>query len=112
MYKEPRTGLCNICNKSVSIIEVHQRKVHGHVSTLEVIPCVHCYDWFINYQSLNEHIAYHDIERDLRSKCAKKCGPTLYIVVGANTQKLSSTAQCEKPFEKWHLEFASPSADY
>ena len=52
--KETRTGLCNICNKSVSIIEVHQRKVHGHVSNLEVVPCIHCYDWFPNYQSLNE----------------------------------------------------------
>ena len=78
IYKEPRTGPCNICDKSVVVIEMHQRKIHCHILSLDVVPCPHCYDWFLNYQSLNEHMVHHDIERDLRSKGGKKCGPTLY----------------------------------
>ena len=78
IYKGPISKMCNICDRSVSVVKVHQRKVHGHVSNLEVVPCVHCYDWFPNYQSLNEHLAYHDIERDLRSRRGKKVGPVLY----------------------------------
>ena len=77
-YKVPRGVLCNICDKSVSVIEVHQRNVHGHVSSLDIVPCFHCYNWFPNYESLYEHMDYHDIERDLRSRRGQKFGPTLY----------------------------------
>ena len=91
----PRRGQCNICNKSVSVIELHQRKIHGHVSNLDVVPCVHCYDWFPNYQSLNEHMAYHDIERDLRTRRGKKFGPTLYC----NLCKYCCFARTEKRYK-------------
>ena len=77
--KEPRAaGPCNICDKKVSRLEVHQRKIHGHISTLEVVPCEYCCDWFPNIQSLNEHMVYHDIRRDLRNKMTKKFGRSLY----------------------------------
>ena len=59
--------------------KVHNRKVHGHVSTLGVVPCSHCCDWFPNNEVMIEHMSFQDIARDLqRSKLFKNIGTRLY----------------------------------
>ena len=69
---------CTICQKSVCKKEVHNRKVHGHVSTLEVVPCPHCSDWFPSNEVMNEHMSFHDVARDLRSRLSRNLGTRLY----------------------------------
>ena len=75
---EPKHWLvCKICERTVNM-KAHTRQVHGHVSSMEVVPCSHCCDWFLNYDVLKEHMTFHDIERDLRSELGRTQGPFLY----------------------------------
>ena len=75
---EPKHWLvCKICERTVNM-KAHTRQVHGHVSSMEVVPCNHCCDWFLNHDALKEHMTFHDIERDLRSKIGRTQGPFLY----------------------------------
>ena len=75
---EPKHWLvCKICERTVNM-KAHTIQVHGHVSSIEVVPCSYCCDWFLNYDALKDHMTFHDIERDLRSELGRTQGPFLY----------------------------------
>ena len=107
-----KSPMCDICKTTVCNIKVHRRKIHGHVSTLELVPCDHCYDWFPSNEALNEHIPFHDLKKDLLSKSVprqycKLCSYHCYARNGKgnNTATLGSGEKLLKgdPVMKHHM---------
>ena len=71
---------CTICERSMNKnnMDVHMVKVHA-VSSNDIIPCSLCHEWFPNTNHLDEHMTFHNTEKDLTSKyCTKFKGSLLY----------------------------------
>ena len=81
--KKTNKGFCTICNKDYgrrTALERHRSWLHGKVSSLEVIECYHCNEWFPGFEDLKEHMTYHRENGELLYctfcgfKCASKKG--------------------------------------
>ena len=75
---------CNICNNRIMrkhSLDKHRKKVHGHVSTQDILPCDLCFDWFPDKSTLSEHMTFHNVEKDSKSKAKTKSGPFLYCAI-------------------------------
>ena len=75
-----RKRKCTICERIMNPnnMVIHMTKVHGHVSTQDILPCSLCYEWFPNQNNLDEHMTFHNTEKDSTNKDCTKLGPLLY----------------------------------
>ena len=77
------TDECPICLAIIvgSYIRQHRRKFHT-VSSLDVLPCDHCTEWFPSLADLTEHESFHNMDKDPTKlycnfcsySCLSKCG--------------------------------------
>ena len=66
---------CSICSTDLVPVyksDKHNRRFHK-VSSLDVIPCEHCDEWFLSTDNLEEHVGFHDINKDPEKLFCDQC---------------------------------------
>ena len=107
---------CQICNRNYRGSCIARHMVNSHkVSSLDVVPCKYCDEWFMSLSDMEEHMTFHDLKRDRNENGCKKerrllsktklyCKICKYVCVAKDLTKRNTVRLKGHKYMKEHIE--------